>query len=349
MEIKMPGEELVAKLWETVAEKGIGNLFKPWQMRREARAALDNRCQEIERIAQAERNAELIKQGELSLAELNSTLRSQSHGNYSISRKRPVRMEPNFFDPDELSAKAKEVAIADVIRREVNVTNALLIAEAELENDSQTPPDEKIDNDWLFRWRDCASQVSSEELQKIWGKLIAGEVKSPGTYSLRTLEFLKNLSQAEAVAIAKLSRFVLDGKVIFSQTREIFESEGVNLDFLLNMQELGLIAGVELSDGLSWRITSGNSKFSRPLLSNGMVLWVRKDSAEDLIISGYVITILGRQVLQLGKFEPHLEYLKEVGRHIKNRGFDVLLGELTAEKESFNGGIEILYKPLERL
>ena len=35
-----PGEGLLIKLWETLAEKGIGGLLKPWQMKREAFAQI---------------------------------------------------------------------------------------------------------------------------------------------------------------------------------------------------------------------------------------------------------------------------------------------------------------------
>ena len=74
--------------------------------------------------------------------------------------------------------------IAQEIRSEGNVSKALLGAEAELENDPQTPPDRTVDEDWLFRWRDAASVVSSEELQTLWGRVLAGEIKSPGSFSV---------------------------------------------------------------------------------------------------------------------------------------------------------------------
>ena len=41
--------------------------------------------------------------------------------------------------------------------------------------------------------------MSSEELQTLWGRTLAGEIKSPGSYSLRTLDFLKNLSHKPGV------------------------------------------------------------------------------------------------------------------------------------------------------
>lgn len=59
--MQAPGEALLAKFWETIAEKGIGGLFKPWQIRREGRASIEIRRQEMLVLAQAEREADAIR------------------------------------------------------------------------------------------------------------------------------------------------------------------------------------------------------------------------------------------------------------------------------------------------
>lgn len=42
-----PGEGLLIKLWETLMDKGIGGLLKPWQIKREAKAQFQARRLEI--------------------------------------------------------------------------------------------------------------------------------------------------------------------------------------------------------------------------------------------------------------------------------------------------------------
>jgi len=39
--LEAPGENLLIKLWETLADKGIGSLFKPWQIKREGKATAE--------------------------------------------------------------------------------------------------------------------------------------------------------------------------------------------------------------------------------------------------------------------------------------------------------------------
>ena len=314
----MPGEKLVIKLWETVAEKGIGGLFRPWQMRREGRASIELKREEIVMIAQAERDADVIRKGEsLSSFALPSTaivLRGHAEGS--------------------VEGRAAEVLVAETVRREANVTRALLHAEQVLEEDAQQPSEDDVSEDWLFRWRDSASQVSREELQNLWGRVLAGEVKVPGTYSLRTLDFLKNISQKEAEDIGKLSPFVINGRIYRGQQDDLNEF-GITFDFLLRMQELGLLAGVEaLGMSTSWA-SPDPAKFSKTLISSSHALTISaEDSSKQITLPTYVVTAIGIQVLSLGNSESNVPYLRKIGEHFKTQGFTVSLSRYTKVDET---------------
>ena len=62
-----PGEKLVIKLWETLAEKGVGSLLSPWHAKREGKVRNDLRRQELLMLAQAERDAADVRAGRKSL------------------------------------------------------------------------------------------------------------------------------------------------------------------------------------------------------------------------------------------------------------------------------------------
>ena len=55
----LPGEGLLIKLWETLAEKGVGGLLSPWQIKREAKAHTEARRIEIVALADAERTCDV--------------------------------------------------------------------------------------------------------------------------------------------------------------------------------------------------------------------------------------------------------------------------------------------------
>ena len=150
--MEFPGEKLVISLWETVTEKGIGGLLSPWQIRREGRARANIQRNERLVLAQTERDVEDIRSGRKTLTPDGQLL--EPHPQNS-----PLETGSSI---QKASAIVHRQRIAQEMSAEVNVSKALLSAEAELENDPQTPPERKVDDDWLFRWRDAASTVSSE-------------------------------------------------------------------------------------------------------------------------------------------------------------------------------------------
>src|SRR5688572_27544168 len=114
-----PGENLMIRLWETLAEKGIGGLLKPGQIRREGVAQIDVKRYQILALADAEREAEAIRQGSRAL-----------NDNYSLSSVDQVKViELPDRTPLQIAATA---AAADSLRREINVAKAIVQAEEEL-------------------------------------------------------------------------------------------------------------------------------------------------------------------------------------------------------------------------
>jgi len=319
-----PGEQLIIRLWETLSEKGIGSLLKPWQIKREGLAHLEVRRAELLALAQTEKDAEDIRTGQKSLEDFSSDLRFAATALAPLQGKK--RIEPTIDLPAVVEAAARQT-IEDSVRRQVNVAHAIAHAEETLRDDPQPPPDRKVDDDWLYRWRDYAGDVSADTMQHLWGKILAGELKAPGSFSLRTLDFLRNLSQDEAQAIERLSRFAIEN-IIWRAEKNLLEEYGLPFSTLLALQDLGVLSGVE-SLGLetTWK-SSDSAKFVKALRSNGKVLLVRHDDAKkELKLQVYLITAIGRQILRLGSFEPQMDYLRKVGEKMLSQGFSVAVAD----------------------
>lgn len=333
--MKFPGEKLLIRLSEIVGEKGIGGLLQPWQIRRVARAEAEARSDEMLLLAQAERDAEEIRSGRQDLGWSGRLLPSRTpSSNQSESG-------ASSLDLGTVASAVERSMVADAIRREVNVAKALLLAEETLETEPEPPPDERPNDDWLFRWRDAASEVSEPELQRLWGRLLAGEIRSPGDFSLRTLECLRNLSIEDARAIAKLAPFVMNSSTpkptpfdsatfVYSGARDLLADEGINLGFLLSMQSLGIIAS--LSRGMGMTLSGkGDLGFAIVLMSHGKCLIVTHEEASKTIsVPAYPLTELGRQIVRLGSFEPNIPYLRKLGSKAAGDGFTVLLADVAS-------------------
>ncbi|WP_325950932.1 DUF2806 domain-containing protein [Pseudomonas putida] len=319
----LPGEKLVIKLWETLADKGIGSLLAPWQVGREGRARNEIRRHEILMLAQAEADAADIRSGKKLLRSDGTLLPARS---IDILSDMDERIEPTLglSKAVEYGNRASAAAAA---RSEINATKAILFAEEQLSVDQQAPSDRPVDDDWLFTWREHAGKVSTEDLQRLWGSVLAGEVKAPGKYSIRTLEFLKTLSKSEAETISKLAGYVINGCIARSKNAYL-ESKGISFGMLLNMQELGVISGVE-SIGLTQTHTSNAvDKFIRALVSHNKALIIEhNDASKTIEFEIYMLTAVGRQVLELGSFEADTDYLRLVGKEFVEKGFAVKLAD----------------------
>lgn len=324
--MELPGEKLVIKLWETITEKGIGSLLTPWQTIREGRAHNEVRREELLMLAQAEKDAADVRAGRKQLRNdgtLMLTYNVEESGD-GATHLIDDRVEPTIGLPVALKAAVRHATVNEA-RIEINSAKAVLYAEEQLINDQQTPPEQDVDEDWLFAWRDYAGQVSTEDLQRLWGSVLAGEVKSPGKYSLRTLEFLKMLSKSEAELISKLASYVIDRRVARDH-QQYLDGVGLNFSVLLKMQNLGVISGIDSLGVTASYKTVVEGKFVKVLLSDGKALLVEhEDSNQVLKLKAYALTDVGAQILELGSFEPDQEYLRLVGKKIASEGFSVHL------------------------
>lgn len=313
-----PGEKVVIKFWETLTEKGIGGLLGPWQEERMGKARNRVKRDEILMLAQAEKLASDLSSGRASYSNQASLKR--------ISHKPEARVEPTIRLEDFAEYAMRQDA-AESIRKEINVCKAVLISEDVLSQKNQEPPIADIDDDWICAWREYAGRVSSSELQELWGKVLAGEFQSPGTYSFRALEFIKSISRAEAEMISKAARFVIGDRILRNKG-EFLEKEGVTFSTLLRLQEIGVLSGVE-SSGL--KTTWGSvetERYVRPLVSNRKVLIIEHDDINNKLVSEvYKLTSVGRQVLELASFGSDIDYLKSYAKECVIKGYTVMLAD----------------------
>ena len=68
--------------------------------------------------------------------------------------------------------------------------------------------DDSVDIDWTLQYFDIIQDVCDSDMQILWSKILAGEVTKPGTYSKRTLQFLKTLDKHEAVSFVNFCSFI---------------------------------------------------------------------------------------------------------------------------------------------
>jgi hypothetical protein len=275
----------LTKLIEVVSS-GMGTLYKPTGIRREAAANADA----TRLLGPARLEVEVMRANALTVSDASSK-----------------------FLLAEASVQIVERAQARIEHREVRrQENLEAIAEAAASYLPEQVSSAEVDEDWKTRFFNIAEDVSNIDMQDLWGKILAGEVARPGAYAVRTLEILRNLSKREAEAFEKLRYIALDVGHILKPGDGIFTVEScLTVDDILSLREAGL-----LSDGdmLSLNITIPDGQQFIVLGFNGYGLLIESpnEKIKTLSLESLVLTSVGKQLLSLIEARPNTEYLRKM-------------------------------------
>lgn len=328
LSVAVPGEKLLEKMWDSLADNAIVPFLKSWLISRDGKAHAEVRRYEVLALAQAKADAVDIKSGKKRFETGGQliSVATADHPKLSPILLPNERVEPTL-DIGAFVAAATVARAADLIRSEVNVAQTVIIAEEILAESLKPTPQNSVDDDWLLTWRDHVSKVSSEKLQYLWASALAGEVTAPGSFSIRTLDFLRTLSKAEAQEISEVAQYYLQGGIV-KDVEPIVNGDGVSFGDLLRMQELGILVGVG-GAGLANTFSSvASDKFVRVLRSHDKLLVIERDDMVDLRVPVYKFTTLGQQIMDLGNFKANTTYLRNVGQRIASQGYRVVMADV---------------------
>ena len=112
--------------------------------------------------------------------------------------------------------------------------------------DEATAQPENIDEDWLVHFFDRAKLIGDEEMQLIWGKILAGEANEPGQFSKRLLNLLSTLTKEEAIFFQSLTQVVIssdDSNIPFINFdyRDWYDKWGFTYSRLSHLESIGLL------------------------------------------------------------------------------------------------------------
>lgn len=280
------------KLIDSIS-KAFGTLYKPRAIKNEA----DAKAYEIEVLAQAKAKA----------------LKIEGDARFAL------------YD------RVQDRLMNQEIRRQNSIDNVVEIAANEIK-DEQMVSQEAVDEDWIRRFFDYAQDVSREEMQMLWGKILAGEVKKPGSFSIRTLEILRNVTKDEAdifLAFGKLALCTYTSGFVLNPTDEFLDAEmSIPFNYKLVMDEAGLM----LSDNIVFEFNFPEHRNIFPLTIGDSILIVKNDSRLSVNPLPVIkFTQSGRELLNLmDSFSPDTKYLKKLAEIIKAKGITVQYTKITS-------------------
>lgn len=177
---------------------------------------------------------------------------------------------------------------------------------AEALADEAVVVDAQVEPDWITRFFNHAEGVSSEQMQQLWGRILAGEVRKPGSVSLRTLDLLRDLSQSEAELFCRIAAlaFVPNGTDALIINSDDFLATIYKISFgeILLLKELGLL---HHEFGLHWSIDPKGAGHHLLEYAGHAILMQWKEPTGKIEIPVLKLTKIGSELLPLvsGKFD----------------------------------------------
>lgn len=182
---------------------------------------------------------------------------------------------------------------------------------------------EKIKDDWLIEFFDLCKNVSDEELQFVWGRVLQKECTEDGKSSLRLLRTISDITKNEINMITKIAKNINYATAnseywgIVCSEMQFLETIGISFDEIMELEELGVIKRETLSfkDG---------SKFS--YCNVNYVIKYKKKSYLNLtkLVNFFRLTQVGMQILNLAEIDFENHNILEILKKALEKDFDIV-------------------------
>ncbi len=303
-----------------------GSMLAPWKARRQAEAKLINAKGEVEAqkvlaegqattmhmIANAQADARSI------LVSADSTVQGQLDFGQSVTQRIQFQEE----------------------KRQRNIR--AVVRQAALQLGDKDVADSETDHDWTARFFSEIQDISSDEMQSLWAKVIAGEVERPGSTSIKTLSILRNLDRATAalfrtlcsacVSLRPAGNMIVDARIPSlggNAATNALQKYGLGFGNLNVLNEHGLI----ISDYNSWRDYSESIGIFLPKPHPGIVripfsfqgrYWVlvpttQRNLDKEFKLSGVALTRSGTELSRIVDLEPMNEYVQALTKFFQEK------------------------------
>lgn len=184
-------------------------------------------------------------------------------------------------------------------KEQANIESVTTTAAIELAQEESVSP-EAPDDDWVTRFFKYAQDVSAGQMQDLWGRILAGEIRRPGTYALRTLDFVRNMTKAEAELLQDIGKLAVTWSgTAFIDARDsswLATERKIHKGLHVRLAELDVLYPSELSLRI-FRDQSINQEYF--LFGNRILIVDRGQISEEIKVNVWKFTNVGMELLPL--------------------------------------------------
>ena len=250
--------------------------------------------------------------------------------------------------PAEYAQRAVKKYGEKILREQSNLDKICAIAvnllkkeKSASSTDQSADKDEEktISDDWLNSFEVEARQKSTEDMQLRFGRILAGEIEKPGTYSTRTVKILSQLDQNAAALFKNLCSmcvvlenpvdgYVFDARVPFlggNAADNALRKYGLGFFHLNVLNEYGLI----IPDYNSWYeynvIPENETPPDSPRLRHQGRYWdLLIQSPLQFRVSGVELSRAGRELFHIVDQDPMPEYTEDLKKFFTQQNLQMV-------------------------
>jgi uncharacterized repeat protein (TIGR03899 family) len=297
-----------------VVSAGVGKVSAPYLVAWTARA----KGKEIQHIAKAIQSA------------TNNAPLDISYDNGKIGIK-SLDSQKFITEATTIEDRASERILFEAAKQQLNLEKISSHAAIELLPE-QSVPNAKPDEDWTARFFDCAKIISSEQMQELWGRILAGEIKHPGSYSLKTLDAARSLTKKDAEWFERITSVAFatgpeDVFVLVLDDKWLAE-RGIPDREILNLADLGLLHQAQV--GLI--LFANNEEMHVLHQGKDAVLIVKQEAViHPTTLRVWKFTHTGAQLTKLVHDENDDALLDNAGGFLKNLQYKVCVSRFLVD------------------
>ena len=163
---------------------------------------------------------------------------------------------------------------------------------------------------------DGVQDVSSEDMRKLWARILSGEVEEPGRTTLRTLDILKNMTKEDARVFRDICNYVIDDFVFYPQE---FQTGHPKLSFnnIIHLQNAGLL---HASSRLAKKLIFEEQRNYILILYQECIFKITASNRQNNIqVPQVLLTSSGKELHRIVECAPDGKYLHSFAKFLQEK------------------------------
>jgi hypothetical protein len=272
-------------------------------------------------------------------------IKARSEARVALTKATSKSIAKKIDVDDSIAVIAADTHASKILRQTVNTAKVLQHAAEDIKREpppaDQAIPD--ITDDWLNAFEQEAVNMSSEHMQKLFGKILAGEIRRPTTYSIRTVKLMAQLDNRAAELFRNLCSvaltlhfgpYIQDSRVVAvadgAATSNGLQKYGLSFSDLNILFEYGLIIG-DYNSYIPYQhsIVEGNNvHVPFRYMNSHFALKPTKEMSQEqkqaFRLHGVALSRAGMELIGIVDLEENPNYTAALREHLTAQGFDIV-------------------------